>query len=108
MKQKLFLIGFISVIFCQNPSQNPMPAKPFGTNSGVFFNAGTDQIDFDTFFEIQTSLGLFGEVWVSELDLDTGTETEINSTFGWMKEVAPNVILGGGYSKYTNQNLKEI
>ncbi|SVB26696.1 uncharacterized protein METZ01_LOCUS179550 [marine metagenome] len=38
MKQKLFLIGFISVIFCQTPSQNPMPAKPFGSiaSHGVY------------------------------------------------------------------------
>ena len=108
MKQIFILIGFISVIFCQNPSQNPISVKTIGTNSGVFFNAGTNQLDLEGFFEIQSSQGLFGEIWVMQLDTDAETAAEVNSTFGWMKEVAPNMILGGGFSNYANQNLNEI
>ena len=108
MKHNLLLIGFISIIFCQNPSQNPMLVKTIGTNSGVFFNAGTNQLDLEGFFEIQSSQGLFGEIWVMQLDRDAETTAEVNSTFGWMKEVAPNMILGGGFSNYANQNLNEI
>ena len=108
MKHNPLLIGFISIIFCQNPSQNPMLVKTIGTNSGVFFNAGTNQLDLEGFFEIQSSQGLFGEIWVMQLDRDAETTAEVNSTFGWMKEVAPNMILGGGFSNYANQNLNEI
>ena len=108
MKQILILIGFISIGFCQDPSQNPKLGKTFGTNTGVFFNAGTDQIDFDAFFKLQSVNGFFGEIWVMQLDRDAETTAEVNSTFGWMKEVAPNMILGGGFSNYANQNLNEI
>ena len=108
MKHNPLLIGFMSVIFCQNPSQNPILVKTIGTNSGVFFNAGTNQLDLEGFFEIQSSQGLFGEIWVMQLDRDAGTDMEINSSIGWMREVVPNMILGCGISNYANQNLSEI
>ena len=108
MKQIFILIGFISIVFCQDLAQNPKLGKAFGTNTGVFFNAGTNRLDLEGFFEIQSSQGLFGEIWVMQLDRDAETAAEVNSTFGWMKEVAPNMILGGGFSNYANQNLNEI
>ena len=108
MKQIFILIGFISIVFCQDLAQNPKLGKTFGTNTGVFFNAGTNRLDLEGFFEIQSSQGLFGEIWVMQLDRDAETAAEVNSTFGWMKEVAPNMILGGGFSNYANQNLNEI
>ncbi|MBT4155792.1 MAG: hypothetical protein HOE56_09225 [Candidatus Marinimicrobia bacterium] len=74
----------------------------------MFFNAGTNRLDLEGFFEIQSSQGLFGEIWVMQLDRDAETAAEVNSTFGWMKEVLPNMILGGGFSNYANQNLNEI
>ena len=108
MKQILILIGFISIGFCQDPSQNPKLGKTFGTNTGVFFNAGTDQIDFDAFFKLQSVNGFFGEIWVSELDLDNETTIEVNSTFGWMKEVAPDLTLAGGISNNTELNGERL
>lgn len=108
MKRLLLWIGFFSIVLCQNPAQNPIPAKTFGTHGGVFFNAGTNQLDLEGYFEIQSSMGLFGDIWVSQLDKDEKTDLEINSSIGWMKEVAPDMILGGGFSNDANQNLNEI
>ena len=82
-----------------------------GMGSGGFINAGTDGLEMDGFFEIQTRNGLFGEVWVSQLDMDAETNTALNASAGIMREIFPGLILGGGYSNYTeinNDMLHEI
>ena len=80
MKQLIFWIGFISFIFCQNPNQYLMPTKKFGTNGAIYFNAGTNQLDLEGFFEIQSYFGLFGDVWFAQLDMDEKTDLVINAT----------------------------
>ena len=82
-----------------------------GMGSGGFINAGTAGLEMDGFFEIQTRNGLFGEVWVSQLDMDAETNTALNASAGIMREISPGFILGGGYSNYTeinNDMLHEI
>lgn len=108
MKQLIFWIGFISFIFCQNPNQYLMPTKKFGTNGAIYFNAGTNQLDLEGFFEIQSYFGLFGDVWFAQLDMDEKTDLVINTSVGWMKEISPNLIFGGGISNNTNDNLNEL
>ena len=75
-----------------------------GTGAGGFINVGTDGLEIDGFFEIQTRSGLFGEAWVSQLDMDAETSTALNTSAGIMKEISPGLILGGGYSNYTEIN----
>ena len=75
-----------------------------GIGAGGFINAGTDGLEMDGFFEIQTRNGLFGEVWVSQLDMDEDTNAALNASVGIMKEISPGFILGGGYSNYTEIN----
>ena len=100
---------WLSISFCQTAKQSSGALNPnIGMSAGAYANAGTDKMEVDGFFEIQSSQGLFGEIWVMQLDRDAETTAEVNSTFGWMKEVAPNMILGGGFSNYANQNLNEI
>jgi len=111
MKKIFILIGFISIVFCQDLAQNPKLGKTFGTNTGVFFNAGTNRLDLEGFFEFQSSQGLFGEIWVMQLDRDPETSIEFNSSLGWMKAIAPDLILGGGISNNTklkDERLNEI
>ncbi len=108
MKQLLIWSGLITIVICQNPNQNPIPGKTFGTQSGVFFNAGTNGLDLEGYFEIQSSTGFFGDIWLAQIDKDEETDLEINSSIGWMNEVAPNLILGGGFSNDATQNLNEI
>ena len=75
-----------------------------GTGAGGFINVGTDGLEIDGFFEIQTRNGLFGEAWVSQLDMNPETNTALNASAGIMKEISPGFILGGGYSNYTEIN----
>ena len=75
-----------------------------GTGAGGFINVGTDGLEIDGVFEIQTRNGLFGEAWVSQLDMDAETNTALNTSAGIMKEISPGLILGGGYSNYTEIN----
>jgi len=75
-----------------------------GTGAGGFINVGTDGLEIDGFFEIQTRNGLFGEVWVSQLDMDPEANTALNTSIGIMREISPGLILGGGYSNYTEIN----
>ena len=82
-----------------------------GTGVGGFINVGTDGLEIDGFFEIQTRNGLFGEAWVSQLDMDSETNTAFNTSAGIMREISPDLILGGGYSNYTeinNDMLQEL
>ena len=81
-----------------------MLQSKLGTGAGGFINAGTDGLEIDGFFEIQTRNGLFGEVWVSQLDMDAETNTALNTSAGIMREISPGFILGGGYSNYTEIN----
>ena len=108
MKHLLLLIGFISIVFCQNPVKYLMPTKNFGTHGSIFFNAGTNQLDMEGSLEIQSYFGLYGDVWLAQLDMDQETDLVINSSVGWIKQVAPNSILGGGFSNSTNENLNEL
>jgi hypothetical protein len=74
------------------------------TGAGGFINVGTDGLEIDGFFEIQTRNGLFGEAWISQLDMDAETNTALNTSAGIMTEISPGLILGGGYSNYTEIN----
>ena len=81
-----------------------MLQSKLGTGAGGFINAGTDGFEIDGFFEIQTRNGLFGEAWVNQLDMDSETNTALNASAGIMRKISPGLILGGGYSNYTEIN----
>ena len=105
-----FLMIAIGSAQSVDQGSNMLQSK-LGTGAGGFINAGTDGLEIDGFFEIQTRNGLFGEVWVNQLDMDAETNTALNTSAGIMREIFPGLILGGGYSNYTeinNDMLHEI
>ncbi len=84
---------------------NPIPENQFGMSSGVFANFGTSDFEIDGFFEIQTRSGLFLETsGITQLDKNT----TLNTSLGFMREVLPNMLMGGGYSNYIEFNSNDV
>ena len=84
---------------------NPIPENQFGMSSGIFANFGTSGFEIDGFFEIQTRSGLFLETsGITELDKNT----TLNTSLGFMREVLPNMLMGGGYSNYIEFNSNDV
>ena len=97
---------WLSISFCQTSKQSFGALNPnIGMSAGAYANAGTDKLEVDGFFEIQFINGLYGDVWFSNLDMDSETSLELNSSLGWMKEIAPGLTLAGGISNSTELNL---
>jgi len=106
MKIILTTLLWLSISFCQTSKQSFGALNPnIGMSAGAYANAGTDKMEVDGFFEIQFINGLYGDVWFSNLDMDSETSLELNSSLGWMKEIAPDLTLAGGISNSTELNL---
>ena len=90
----------------QKPGQiNPIPENQFGMSSGIFANFGTSDFEIDGFFEIQTRSGLFLETsGITQLDKNT----TLNTSLGFIQEVLPNMLMGGGYSNYHEFNSNDV
>ena len=93
---------WLSISFCQTAKQSSGALNSnFGMSAGTYANAGTDKMEVDGFFEIQFINGLYGDVWFSNLDMDSETAIELSSSLGWMKEIAPDLTLAAGISNNT-------
>ena len=100
---------WFSISFCQTAKQSSGALNPnIGMSAGTYANAGTDKMDVDGFFDIQFINGLYGDVWFSNLDMDSVTSLEFNSSLGWMKKVAPDLTLAGGISNNTELNGESL
>jgi hypothetical protein len=93
---------WLSISFCQTAKQSSGALNSnVGMSAGAYANAGTDKMEVDGFFEIQSINGLYGDVWFSNLDMDSETSLEFNSSLGWMIEIKPDLTLAGGISNNT-------
>jgi len=112
MKLILTILLWLSISFCQTAKQSSGALNPnIGMSAGAYANAGTDKMEVDGFFEIQSINGLYGDVWFSQLDLDSATSLEFTSSLGWMIEIAPDLTLAGGISNNTElkgESLNEL
>ena len=109
MKIILTTLLWLSISFCQTSKQSFGALNPnIGMSAGAYANAGADKMEVDGFFEIQLINGLYGDVWFSNLDMDSETSLELNSSLGWMKEIAPGLTLAGGISNSTELNGERL
>ena len=100
---------WFSISFCQTTKQSFGALNPnIGMSAGTYANAGTDKLEVDGFFEIQSINGLYGDLWFSQLDLDSETSLEFTSSLGWMKEIAPDLTLAAGISNNTELNGESL
>ena len=100
---------WFSISFCQTTKQSSGALNPnIGMSAGTYANAGTDKLEVDGFFEIQSINGLYGDVWFSNLDMDLETSLEFTSSLGWMIEIAPDLTLAGGISNNTELNGERL
>ena len=109
MKIILTTLLWLSISFCQTAKQSSGALNSnVGMSAGAYANAGTDKMEVDGFFEIQSINGLYGDVWFSQLDLDSETSLEFTSSLGWMIEIAPDLTLAGGISNNTELNGESL
>jgi len=109
MKIILITLLWLSISFCQTAKQSSGALNSnVGMSAGAYANAGTDKMEVDGFFEIQSINGLYGDVWFSQLDLDSETSLEFTSSLGWMIEIAPDLTLAGGISNNTELNGESL
>ena len=109
MKLILTILLWLSISFCQTAKQSSGALNPnIGMSAGAYANAGTDKMEVDGFFEIQSINGLYGDVWFSNLDMDLETSLEFNSSLGWLKKVAPDLTLAAGISNNTELNGERL
>ena len=109
MKIILIILLWLSISFCQTAKQSSGALNSnIGISAGAYASAGTDKMEIDGFFEIQFINGLYGDVWFSNLDMDSETFLEFNSSLGWMKKVAPDLTLAGGISNNTELNGERL
>lgn len=109
MKIILTTLLWLSISFCQTSKQSFGALNPnIGMSAGAYANAGADKMEVDGFFEIQSINGLYGDVWFSQLDLDSETSLEFTSSLGWMIEIAPDLTLAGGISNNTELNGESL
>ena len=100
---------WLSISFCQTAKQSSGALNSnVGMSAGAYANAGTDKLEVDGFFEIQSINGLYGDLWFSQLDLDSETSLEFTSSLGWMKEIAPDLTLAAGISNNTELNGESL
>jgi len=100
---------WLSISFCQTAKQSSSALNSnIGMSAGAYANAGTDKLDVDGFFEIQSINGLYSDIWFSQLDLDLETSLEFTSSLGWMKEIAPDLTLAAGISNNTELNGERL
>ena len=109
MKLIITTLLWLSISFCQMSKQSFEALNPnIGMSAGAYANAGADKMEIDGFFEIQSINGLYGDVWFSQLDLDSETSLEFTSSLGWMIEIAPDLTLAGGISNNTELNGESL
>jgi len=109
MRHLFRLIIFLSFLVGQKSIQsNPISENQIGMASGIFANYGTAGMEVDGYFEVQGRRGLFLE---SSGIAQLGEQTTLNTSLGIMNEVAPDILMGGGYSNYLeidNDVLHEV
>ena len=109
MRHLFILTIFLSILVGQKSIQsNPISENQIGMASGIFANYGTSGMEIDGYFEVQARSGLFLE---SSGIAQLGEQTTVNTSIGIMNEVAPDLLMGGGYSNYLeidNDVLHEI
>ena len=100
---------WFSISFCQTAKQSFGALNPnIGMSAGTYANAGTDKLEVDGFFEVQSINGLYGDIWFSNLDMDSETSLEFTSSLGWLIEIAPDLTLAGGISNNTELNGESL
>ena len=109
MKLIITTLLWLSISYCQTAKQSSgVLNSNIGMSAGTYANAGTDKLEVDGFFEIQFINGLYGDVWFSNLDMDSETSLEFNSSLGWMIEIAPDLTLAGGISNNMELNGESL
>ena len=104
----IIILVFNSITDAQSTFENiDNRSKNFEFELGTFLNIGSEQFEFDGYFEVKTRSGIFSDIWFDQVDLNQDTDVQRYASIGFMKEVKNNHILGFGYAN-SMINLDEL
>ena len=63
-------------------------SKNLQTEIGSFLNYGSDGFELDGYFNFRLKNGLFGDIWIDQIDLDTTSTFQSYTSLGMMKDLA--------------------
>ena len=103
-RKTILLLILFGISYGQSPDRRSglFSNNRFGNSMGFFMNAGDDQIEFDGFLETETNFGIYGNIWLSQIDFDEDTNIELNTTIGYTTKLNNSAVLGLGYTKYSH------
>ena len=81
-------------------------SKNLQTEIGSFLNYGSDGFELDGYFNFRLKNGLFGDIWIDQIDLDTTSTFQSYTSLGMMKDLGENRALGFGYANSRMQSTQ--
>ena len=98
MKIKIFIIGFFYfiVLNAQSNVENII-VQGQKYNIGGFFNIADDGIDMEVFTNMQNKNGLYGNMWLGQIDYYANTNLISNFSLGLNKPISKNLSIDVGF-----------
>ncbi len=107
----VFSLSLIVILFSFTGAQSVYEkkfatSKNLQTEFGSFLNYGSDGFELDGYWNFKLKNGLFGDVWIDQIDLDTSSTFQRYISFGMMKDLGQNRVLGLGYANSRMQSTQ--
>ena len=65
---------------------------------GGFMNVDADGLDFELLANVESQIGLYSNIWLSQIDYYSNTEVQSNFSIGYNKKLTGRLSLDLGYS----------
>ena len=96
-KKYIYLLAFSAVLFGQaKNSKSYFQSDKFVL--GGFMNATEEGLDFEALANVETRYGVYGNIWLSQIDYYSNTDIQSNISLGLNKKFRNNFSLDLGLS----------
>tara|TARA_B100001113_G_C21018589_1_gene582539 strand:+ start:125 stop:808 length:684 start_codon:yes stop_codon:yes gene_type:complete len=92
----LYVTFFLSITKSQSNVEN-IYAPDQGYYIGGFLNLAEDSFDSEIFINAQNKIGLYGNLWIGQIDYYSNTDLLSNLSFGLSKNIAENISFDFGF-----------
>ena len=65
---------------------------------GGFMNVDADGLDFELLANVESQIGLYSNIWLSQIDYYSNTDVQSNFSIGYNKKLTGRLLLDIGYS----------
>ena len=92
----LYVTFFLSITKSQSNVEN-IYAPDEGYYIGGFLNLAEDSFDSEIFINVQNKIGLYGNLWIGQIDYYSNTDLLSNLSFGLSKNIVDNISFDFGF-----------